>query len=625
MFVFSQDQLDAIEAASLNQDAEKPFADAYDLIYTYIKDTDVYGNSAPGNTIAWFSAARLTNRGEGPASDLIRTYTSSQVEIRTGQALSPALLDEASDAIASTVVADILATGALPSLEQIGEHDATKALEALAAFSDDPAIWSGNFLMVPLGVRSFFSQNILEDPTDSYDLMALIKSAAAAGIEISPDGFGELGEQFFEQGIWDAAEGAATSALAYAEGQAVYFQKYNRPIEVSDLSLSVLSGGSTIKMDQKNSNGAFTTSDDDSHIIAADGQDTIYVSDYVVRQHLIDGGDGIDVVKYEGLSKAVVWEWTSFVPGAGSQEKVFKLLGSEIDYALNAYDDLYDVEQVEMTVADDRAIIRGDIDGLIQKASVIDAGGHDGARPADGDILDFSHYEFETSANSGIEIGKDEFEFYTLGTSDGTVTTFKDFEHVIGTNRNDVMIVADDTRTIEGGAGDDEFQFNTGEGVVFSGDLSNRYRIIDGGEGIDIAKTNESAILNIEQGRAFFGQGGGVSNYDYVALIDVEVLELNDPAANTTFVSNGNGTYTSFGNPDFGNHSLTNVVMNGSSDLLIIEYSDKDYIWNDDIWNQDSTLHEPDLNGDTWMHDGILYSGVEMVWIMLSLDTSLEA
>jgi len=168
-------------------------ANMYDLIYQIIQQPDAFGNTADASVVAWFGAAAQANRGEGGASDLIRAYTHAQLVLRTGDEISniSSVLQNASNEIARSVLADIRGSEVivngekyytLPTLHEIGEKDAAATLGQLSDFSSAPGIWSGNPLFIGLGDSSFWSGTILEDTSDTYDLIVSMRSLEYAGI-----------------------------------------------------------------------------------------------------------------------------------------------------------------------------------------------------------------------------------------------------------------------------------------------------------------------------------------------------------------------------------------------------------------------------------------------------------
>ena len=193
MFQFTEDQLIASDSA---RNAER-FADAYDLVVRFA--TDENGNPLPGvnpAALIWFEGAADVNRGRGAFSDFIREYTSAQFQTRFGgDALSQSELQGASNSIAIAVLADVLSSRSVPSAFDLGLNDAS--VVAATFFKADEAGWSGVPLFVALGESSFYRNNILERPGETYDLMVLVDSFFEAAGSTNIDGEGRR--------LWDTA------------------------------------------------------------------------------------------------------------------------------------------------------------------------------------------------------------------------------------------------------------------------------------------------------------------------------------------------------------------------------------------------------------------------------------
>lgn len=130
--------------------------------------------------------AKEINADNGPFSDFIRNYTKQQYELRFGETPSHEQVQQASDAIATAVIDDILnlnpdhpnPTHTFPTLEALGKYDAEKAAAVL--FKGDTAGWSGNLLLLALGDNRPFQDNLLHLCTtdqDTYDFLAAMKIA----------------------------------------------------------------------------------------------------------------------------------------------------------------------------------------------------------------------------------------------------------------------------------------------------------------------------------------------------------------------------------------------------------------------------------------------------------------
>ncbi len=212
MYRFTQAQFTLIEqtANDPNPPGGNALANMYDLIYQIIQQPDAFGNAADSNVVAWFGAAAQANRGEGGASDLIRSYTYAQLFLRTGNEIEDIsnVLQNASNAIANAVYGDIESSRenidgevyyTLPTAHQIGEKDAAETLEQLAMFSSAPGVWSGNPLFIGLGDSSFWQNTILGDSSDTYDLFVSTKALVHSGIS-SIQNMTDLVSLWWEQG-----------------------------------------------------------------------------------------------------------------------------------------------------------------------------------------------------------------------------------------------------------------------------------------------------------------------------------------------------------------------------------------------------------------------------------------
>lgn len=181
-YVFSSAELAEIQ---LKLDAANAgtgsYGSVYAQIFTSISTSDLSGPKAGVDTAAWswVKGALQVNQGVGSFSEFIRSYSAEQYEIRFGEQSSPPLSMQAvSNEVCIKVAQDILAGSVLPSLHEIGLHDANAVISSY--FHGDSAGWSGNPLFAFLGDGSFYHSTILEDPTDSYDWAAFISSSSTA-------------------------------------------------------------------------------------------------------------------------------------------------------------------------------------------------------------------------------------------------------------------------------------------------------------------------------------------------------------------------------------------------------------------------------------------------------------
>jgi hypothetical protein len=159
----------------------------YSGVYTYVLHLiSINGDAAQGPLAGvepgiwnWFRGAALINRGEGVFSAFIREYTAEQSRIRTGDGVSVADMNKASDEIGRLVVRDINEAKGLIELSTIGNNDSAGMLKVINQVT--PAGWSGNLLFPLLGEEGFFEKNITKnDPSNSYNFFAMMRSATYA-------------------------------------------------------------------------------------------------------------------------------------------------------------------------------------------------------------------------------------------------------------------------------------------------------------------------------------------------------------------------------------------------------------------------------------------------------------
>ncbi|MGE0098238.1 MAG: putative Ig domain-containing protein [Hydrogenophaga sp.] len=158
-------ELDTLTAKRAQADAAQI---GYWEIYTWLADTLVgKGVSSLDSTVLWLRGATEANEGQGAMSVLIRGYTNTQYQLRYGSSVSAALMQEASDTVARSLLRDVLGEstdwvrGQVPDIARIAESDARGVGETLfgpnngksgsdTAFTQNSA-WSGTLLFSLLG------------------------------------------------------------------------------------------------------------------------------------------------------------------------------------------------------------------------------------------------------------------------------------------------------------------------------------------------------------------------------------------------------------------------------------------------------------------------------------------
>lgn len=130
---------------------------------------DKYEVPATDSTLLWLRGATQVNAGHGSFAALIRTYTETQHELRYGTAIPEGMMQEASNAVAQALLADLLGDndredssnrwpkGKVPDIARISEADATAVSDVLFSITGDTAAspinaaWSGTLLFSLLG------------------------------------------------------------------------------------------------------------------------------------------------------------------------------------------------------------------------------------------------------------------------------------------------------------------------------------------------------------------------------------------------------------------------------------------------------------------------------------------
>ncbi|MEY4765486.1 MAG: hypothetical protein RI907_2159, partial [Pseudomonadota bacterium] len=203
-------QIDVIRGyANRAPNANGNFEDVYRAIGAMLPD---------GNVKRWFAGAEQANAGRGAFSEMIRVYSKRQMELR-GIAFTPALMQQASNAVAINALNDILnperrqqdGTWLFPTIESIAKNDAIGVGQVLfgslgndSAGGEVNAGWSGTILFSALGSNQTerltraggADLNVLDDFKNvlfAYDAFA---AAIAAAKWVPVDQFTSFDAQF---------------------------------------------------------------------------------------------------------------------------------------------------------------------------------------------------------------------------------------------------------------------------------------------------------------------------------------------------------------------------------------------------------------------------------------------
>lgn len=476
-FFLTEEQVDLLRA--VDRSSPTGYADIYDLIHFFVQSSDPFGNAADDNVIAWFGAAKDANRGVGGASEFIRSYTAYQLEMRNGAPIAGinSLIQNASNAIAQSVYDDILRSDVikdgvkyyeLPTAMEIGAQDAAATVDALGNYPGGVANWSGNPLFIGLGITDFWSDNILGDDGDSYDLALSVGAMFHALGATSGTGLIDLFLQFTGQGIIPAIQTGFSSGGAAATATTSYLtQAYGATnLGVHDLVVGALQVGSA-------ANNSFYTSgftESLGWVHAGAGADIIYAasdsSSQLDSAGVFDGGEGNDLVTFyhatiyeDGGVAARITDWESDVP-----------FSAVVDMPFGAQAFLFNIERLDLSDADDRL----EIESLTTTLQRVDAA----ASLDHGDTLDasalFGGFSFDMASGA----------FSPTGGS-ATPLTLLNFENAIGSAGNDTITGSDQANALLGNAGADSVFGGGGDDFIFF-DFADGANVI-GGEGRAVA------------------------------------------------------------------------------------------------------------------------------------------
>lgn len=309
------------------------YADAYSLIAGVLFDIEA-ATGDYSSEVRWFMGAEAVNRSQGSFSDFIRAYTIEQGRLRTGQTLTATDVQNASNNIAYNVLSEIITSGgAVPTLSQIGNDD----LDGALPYVGGAAGWSGCLLFTVLGTNEFLDAYILEDTTDTYDLLALVQSAAIAAEETSfgfPDAVA-LYNQALATTAGTSLSTAATIVSAIAGVESFLFSAYGTVIPIDYARVGLLNASDIME------SAAYR------EFINLGGGSDAYQGN--VDGDFIDGSAGLDVVDYS-LTSAPIEVYlgppsvfTSDVPYTGSVSTSGALFS---DY-------LYNIEEIIGTASGD--------------------------------------------------------------------------------------------------------------------------------------------------------------------------------------------------------------------------------------------------------------------------------
>jgi hypothetical protein len=273
-------------------------------------------------------------------------------------------IQRASDAIAQAVYDEIARSRVVidgeeyyevPSARVIGEKDAAATVDELANYPGGVANWSGNPLFIGLGITDFWSDNILAEDDNAYDLALSVGAMFQALGATSGTGLGGLFGLFFSQGVIDSTwTGISSGGAAVGATYSYLWRAYgDTNLGVGDL----IAGGLLVGSAANETLAAANFIETSGWLHAGAGADIIYAASNASEQTdgsgVFDGGEGIDLMSFlssttpdDGGVTAKITDWTSGVQ--------FSALVN-MPYGGQAF--LFNMERLNLSDADDRLVI----------------------------------------------------------------------------------------------------------------------------------------------------------------------------------------------------------------------------------------------------------------------------
>ena len=514
-------------------------------------------------------------------SKLVREYTKEQYETRFGMPLSEENLQDASDAIAYSILDDVINqnAGLIPTIDTIALQDASAAVVGVSEVSAAPifdqgqvAGWAGNPFLVPVGHDTSYRNNILHENnpenTDTYDVLSVIDSTMEAAANA---GFYDSFVTLFT-GVLPEVVGAVPGALLTL-GQVLvdsqiylrtsYDSAFQSEIPFYSFIFDVLS--TNIILGTKNDDEglkAILTTNFSEIVHGGSGNDEIIGS---AGQDLLDGGVGIDTVDYRAFNKSIIVRVINKVDASEEYTGYVQELSATPQFR----DDLFNFEKIVGSNSKDNFSV-GVMKNLMLDAAI-----------GDGDKL-----LFDNSVDAPI-----------IDVINGVADqiNFENFEEFLGNNQDNVFIDAAGEHIYDGRdaidtvsyAEQDALQLSNGlSGIRIEADLekgtverslvnggeietdtiTNIERII-GGSGDDIFKGKEGL-----SGQGFAGNGETTERGDIIDFSDYAALS---GGVSITFGGTGSdsdgGSYTALSGIEqaIGTVSLDILTGDGNTNWLL--------------------------------------------------------
>ncbi len=347
-----KNQIEALRAAAFN--GTGTYATAYNKVLEFISDVNAQGMMSPkagvdGSVWLWVNAASKINAGDGGLmSNAIRDYTSMQYQIREGSPMTSNQLQVASNEVANRVLQDIYSRDTLPTINNIASDDASAATAAAFPNLGGVAAWSGNPFFLLLGHGESFTNNLLENPADTYDLLAAIKSSYASigSVNDWAGGLTTLWQSVTNNNIgpWTTTGLATTTALST---NSFLNAAYGGILSLPNVLASNIVLGTFNKADVLNG----TSGEDYMH--GGGGNDTLKSSG---DDDVLDGGAGIDTADYSNATSGM-----SFYLGNSFISSTTGVTGKVVDGSTLTSDGLYNIEKVIATQYNDWVLLKDNV------------------------------------------------------------------------------------------------------------------------------------------------------------------------------------------------------------------------------------------------------------------------
>jgi len=561
----------------------------------------------------WIRGARDINNGEAAYADFIRGYTEQQIDFRSIPPSPSAEPQTISNGIARNVINDLIDSGNLPPILDVGLKDASVVINDAA--NGDPAAWAGNPLFLFLGEDVFLKANLLHDTSaqsqlansgsnfrvintdvgDTYDLLLSFKVMADIGGS-------DVGRLFFETigEIWSRPGDSSFNLVNFPSNFRTFIADgYNGFVTQSDnflrnaygasgideLNLGVLVpipiigqiasfaqelagffgnvslGNIELELDRLQNNGELQ-SPVSGVVHGADGNDTLIGSSelpifVLPRTAFLDGGSGDDLADYSRATE----ELTVTIDELGERteaEFIGQVTSSELFGAIARSDNLYNIERILGSPQNDEFEIK------TFKESLQEIDGGDGEE----DTLNLS--EINDSIIIDLPAGQ--------LLSNASPLAIRNFEFFEGTTQDDIFIADDQTTSIIGGDGEDTADFsnlssplrlNLDPGLFGSSDVSleSIERVIGTPQNDEINGSGERETFEggagddtINGGSSLFGLLDGTDSSVYEGTLDEYDIE---------FLSDGTVRITDRVGSRDGSDTLENIEQAIFSDTTV--------------------------------------------------------